>query len=37
MDGFMSLPWSTGIGYLIGFIVLVVGVVYAVIKGKGVS
>lgn len=37
MDGFMGLPWSTGIGYLIGFVVLVVGIVYAVVKGKGVS
>jgi hypothetical protein len=33
-SGFMDLPWSTGIGYLIGFIVLILGIIYAMVKGK---
>jgi len=33
-SGFMHLPWSTGIGYLIGFIALILGIIYALIKGK---
>ena len=34
MTGFMDLPWSTGIGYLIGFIVLIIGIIYALFTGK---
>lgn len=34
MSNFMNLPWSTGIGFLIGFIVLIIGIVYALIKRK---
>ena len=36
MPGFLNLPWSTGIGYLIGFIVLILGIIYALVKGKEV-
>jgi hypothetical protein len=34
-SGFMDLPLSTGIGYLIGFIVLILGIIYAMAKGRG--
>ena len=34
-SGFMDLPWSTGIGYCIGFIVLILGILYALVQGKG--
>ncbi len=35
MSGFMNLPWSTGIGYLLGLIFLILGIIYALAKGKG--
>ncbi len=34
MSDFINLPWSTGLGFLIGFIVLIIGIIYALIKGK---
>lgn len=37
MSGFMGLPWDTSIGFLIGFIVLILGIIYALTKGKGVE
>jgi hypothetical protein len=36
MSGFMDLPWSTGLGYLIGFITLAIGIIYGLLKRKGV-
>ncbi len=34
-SGFMDLPWSTGIGYFVGFVVLILGILYALFQKKG--